>query len=166
LNAEKASTHTKHTKTMGEVTFCHFDRLFDDPSLRHILVQIFTLVSPRDLDNCVRVCTAWRVFVGRHVVGARDVGERLRERKMPEEWLNKVTTFALYSSLEYQSQLMRQNPPPPIVSRVPIMKMLAPPLKIYSDERDAIMTTVDSMLVWDRRTKEFRGEIGPEIQGN
>jgi hypothetical protein len=48
---------------------------------------------------------------------------------------------------------------------MPIMKMLAPPLKIYLDESDVIMTTVDSMLVWDRRTKEFRGEIGPDIQG-
>jgi len=60
---------------------------------------------------------------------------------------------------------MMQNQPPPVVSQVPISKMLAPPLKIYLDASDAIMTTVDSMLVWDRRTKEFRGEIGPDIPG-
>jgi len=80
---------------MSEVTFCHFDRLFDDPSLRGVLVRIFSLVSVRDLDNCVRVCTAWRVFIGRHLVTAAGVGQRLRHRKMPEEWLNKVILITM-----------------------------------------------------------------------
>jgi hypothetical protein len=80
---------------MSEVTFCHFDRLFDDPSLRQILVRIFMSVNPRDLDNCVRVCTAWRLFIGRHLVAAEGVGQQLRRRKMPEEWLNKVVLLRM-----------------------------------------------------------------------
>jgi hypothetical protein len=36
---------------------------------------------------------------------------------------------------------------------VSITKTLAPPLKIYADATDVVLTTIDSMLVWSRRSK-------------
>ena len=51
------------------------------------------------------------------------------------------------------------------IIRISITKTLAPPLRISADDRDIIMSTVDSLLVWDRATKHFRGEFGPDIDG-
>ena len=51
-----------------------------------------------------------------------------------------------------------------MVFTVPISKTLAPPLSIYGDHKEIIMTTIDSMLIWGRRDKEFRGEFGPELK--
>lgn len=51
-------------KVMGEVTFCHFEQLFDY-ELVDVLLKIFMNVDPGDLNNCIRVCHNWRTFIAR-----------------------------------------------------------------------------------------------------
>ncbi len=101
------------------------------------------------VNRCIRVCHSWRVFIGRHLVCGADheLRSRLVRRKLPLDWLGL------------------SGSPGPKVTRIPITKTLAPPLRIEADERDVVMSTVDSLLVWDRTTKRFKGEIGPEIDG-
>ncbi len=71
--------------TTSEVTFCHFDRLLDDRKLINVLVKIFMYVPMSDLDACVRVCHAWRAFIGRHLVCAPDGRDILRRKKVSHQ---------------------------------------------------------------------------------
>ena len=52
---------------MGEVTYSGFDSLFD-LDLTPVLLNIFQRLDPGDYDACVRVCHAWRVFIGKNLV--------------------------------------------------------------------------------------------------
>ena len=36
---------------------------------------------------------------------------------------------------------------------------------MYADDREVVMSTVDSILVWGRKSKAFKGEFGPDIKG-
>ncbi len=74
---------------MSEVQMCPFERLTDEPARnRRPLLAIFSAVAPADLDACVRVCTAWRAFIGMHMVaGDKAVTRALVRAKMPQEWL-------------------------------------------------------------------------------
>lgn len=127
---------------MTEVTFCPFEQLFDQ-ELTDVLIRIFELLDPADFDAAIRVCHGWRAFIGRHLVCNPKTKHEMKRRKLPYEWMHKE----------------------PSVSTMEISKTLAPPLRIYSDRKEILMTTVDSILVWNRKTKSFRGEFGPEIRG-
>ena len=85
-----------------------------------------------DYDSCIVVCRDWRAFIGRNLICGEDKKTRdmVYAKKMTYEWLHGK----------------------PKVSKMKIANNLAPPLKMYADRSDIILTTIDSILVWNRRT--------------
>ena len=129
----------------ADVKFSPFEQLFD-LGLESVLLNIFKRLEPPDYDSCVLVCRDWRAFIGRNLICGDDKKTRdmVYAKKMTHEWLHGK----------------------PKVSKMKIANNLAPPLKIYADRSDIILTTIDSILVWNRRTGCYRGEFGPEIKGS
>ncbi|TRY79942.1 hypothetical protein TCAL_06008 [Tigriopus californicus] len=127
---------------MPEVTFSPFEQLFDR-GLTKALVNIFVRLDPCDYDACVQVCHSWRAFIAKHLVCHPKRKWDLIHRKLPYEWLHT----------------------PPVCYQSAIAKTLAPPLRIYMDRKEILLTTIDSILVWNRKSKVFRGEFGPQIRG-
>ena len=129
----------------AEARFSPFEQLFDK-GLESVLLNIFKRLEPPDYDSCVMVCRNWRAFIGRNLICGDDkeTREMFYAKKMAHEWQHGK----------------------PRVSRMRIANNLAPPLKIYADRSDIVLTTIDSILVWNRRTGCYRGEFGPEIGGS
>lgn len=78
---------------------------------------------------------ACTTYAGRYYVSEHRRRDRLLRLKLPHEWLHGE----------------------PSVMKIPISKNLAPPLKIYADQYQVMLTTIDSVLVWNRRQKDFKG---------